>query len=82
MDQNVNREVSAKIIQRLAAKPADHTELADAMGISETTQVRRLTSGAQSFTIAELVRAADFLGCSITDLIPAVIAADCDKRTA
>lgn len=69
MEQRVNQRVATQIVRRVSELGVDNSNLASRMGISEATLVRRLTSKS-SFTIAELAHAADFLECSLADLIP------------
>lgn len=69
MEQRVNQRVATQIVRRVSELGLDNSNLASHLGISEATLVRRLTSKT-SFTIAEIVNAAEFLGCSLADLIP------------
>ncbi|PQM45713.1 hypothetical protein C1Y40_04157 [Mycobacterium talmoniae] len=71
MDQAVNRRVATQVLRRLSESEMDNANLAERVGISEATLVRRLTSKT-SFTVDELARAAVALQCSLSDLIPAV----------
>ena len=69
MDQRVNQLVAAQMMRLLSESGADSAAMADALDMSETTLARRLTSQT-IFTIAEIARAAMFLGCTLADLIP------------
>lgn len=69
MDQRVNQRVATQIVRRISESGSANTDLAAHLGISEATLVRRLTSQT-SFTVAEVAQAADFLGCTLSDLIP------------
>ncbi|TGB37923.1 helix-turn-helix domain-containing protein [Mycolicibacterium peregrinum] len=69
MDHRVNQRVATQIVRRISESGSANADLAAHLGISEATLVRRLTSQT-SFTIAELAQAADFLGCTLSDLIP------------
>lgn len=66
----MNQRVATQIVRKISEANSTNTDLADILGISEATLVRRLTSQT-SFTVAELARAAEFFGCSLADLIPA-----------
>lgn len=65
----MNQRVATQIVRRISEIGSANADLARHLGISEATLVRRLTSQT-SFTIAELVRVAEFLNCSLSDLIP------------
>ena len=69
MDHRVNQRVATQIVRRISESGSANADLAAHLGISESTLVRRLTSQT-SFTIAELAQAADFLNCTLSDLIP------------
>ncbi|MFV8173746.1 helix-turn-helix domain-containing protein [Mycolicibacterium peregrinum] len=69
MDQRVNQRVATQIVRRISESGSANADLAAHLGMSEATLVRRLTSKT-SFTIAELARAAEFLDCTLSDLIP------------
>lgn len=69
MDQRINRRVATQIVRRISESGSANADLASHLGMSEATLVRRLTSQSD-FTIAELARAAQFLDCTLMDLIP------------
>ena len=68
MKHRTNQRVATQIVRRISETGSANADLAEHLGISEATLVRRLTSKT-SFTIAELAKAAEFLGCNLTDLI-------------
>lgn len=69
MDQRVNQQVATQIVRRISESGSANADLAAHLGMSEATLVRRLTSQTD-FTVAELARAAEFLNCTLSDLIP------------
>lgn len=69
MEHRVNQRVATQIVRRISEQGTDNSKLASHLGISEATLVRRLTSKT-SFTVSELAHAAEYLECSLADLIP------------
>lgn len=69
MDQRVNQRVATQIVRRISETGSANADLAAHLGMSEATLVRRLTSKT-NFTVAELAQAAEFLDCTLSDLIP------------
>lgn len=69
MEQRVNQRVATQIVRMISEKGSANVDLAKHLGMSEATLVRRLTSQTD-FTVAELARAAEFLNCTLSDLIP------------
>lgn len=61
--------MATQIVRRISESGSANVDLANHLGMSEATLVRRLTSRTD-FTVAELARAAEFLDCTLSDLIP------------
>lgn len=53
--------------RRAAGK--SQSELGDVLGVGEM-QVQKYETGASPLTVVRLVKAAEFLGCKTTDLLP------------
>ncbi|AII28192.1 transcriptional repressor [Mycobacterium phage Sparky] len=69
MEQRVNQRVATQIVRRISESGSANADLAAHLGMSEATLLRRLTSRT-SFTVAELAQTAEFLDCTLSDLIP------------
>lgn len=69
MEQRVNQRVATQIVRRISETGSANIDLANYLGISEATLVRRLTSKS-NFNVAEVAQAAEFLNCTLSDLIP------------
>ena len=69
MDQRVNQRVATQIVRRISESGSANADLATHLGMSDATLLRRLTAQT-SFTVAELAQAAEFLNCTLSDLIP------------
>ena len=74
MDKQVNPQVAALVVRKLAESGASSAELAAHLQISEQTLMRRLTSQTP-FTVDEVGLTAAFLGCPLHELWPARTAA-------
>lgn len=73
--------MATQVVRKVSELGRDNAALADYLGMSEATLVRRLTSKTD-FTVAELVGAARFLQCSLAELIPLDDIADITRQTA
>jgi DNA-binding Xre family transcriptional regulator len=56
------------ILRAMSERAVTTADLAAHIGIGEVTLLRRLTAESQ-FTVAELYRVGEYLGCSLSDLI-------------
>lgn len=71
MAQAPTERLNANILALLAARGLSKPDLADAVGIARRTVYRRLDD-AESWTYAELVRAAQFIGVPVGELVAGV----------
>lgn len=70
MEQSPAEKTATAVRVEMARANVKPFQLAKSLGISRSTLSRRL-AGAQPFNIHELTSIADFLGCPLTDLLPA-----------
>jgi len=62
--------IATLIVRKLSENHLTSRDLANALGISEVTVLKKLT-GQRPFTITDLYRAASLLHCGLEDLVPA-----------
>lgn len=64
-----NAAARAAIRSQLASAKITQKSLANLLGVSENTVVNKMHAPLERFSVAEFIKIADYLGCSVPSLI-------------